>query len=173
MKYNNIRLFSKDYRATKYYSIAHVAAFNMVAALCDKWQFKYLFHDFEKPFLMLLWNDYKRVQKYHRTHSSHHLEYHGTNFDYTAMCIDWECSKYTKSNAQLDCSQTIAWYIKRNNKQELQILCGHNNNIVTTPIINWEIVKSAKSLGLFNKTEYVETMNMTLDEINKIKTSEN
>jgi hypothetical protein len=31
-------------------------------------------------------------------------------------------------------------------------------------------VKAAKTLGLFNKSEYVETMNMTLDEINKIKT---
>lgn len=89
------------------------------------------------------------------------------------MCIDWECSRYTKENEQLDCSQTIAWYIKRNNTQELQILCGHNNNIITTPVIKWEIVKAAQQLGLFNKTEYCETMNMALYAINNIKTSNN
>lgn len=165
-----MELFAKEDRATKNYSIAHVAAFNMVAALCRCWKFKYLFHDFEKPFLMLLWHDYKRVQKYHRNHNSHHLEYTGAH-DYISMCIDWECSKYTKSNSQLNCTQTIVWYIKRNIPEELSVLYSDipNYKVSSAFIDTWEIVKVAKQLGLWDKNEFDKTMKLSIDEINKLK----
>ncbi len=38
---------------------------------------------------------YEKVQKFHRLHSRHHLEYPGEK-DWEAMMIDWECSRYTK-----------------------------------------------------------------------------
>lgn len=55
---------------------------------------------------MLLWKDYNRVQKYHRSHNRHHLEYNGDKeYDFEAMVIDWECSRFTKSAAQLNARQ--------------------------------------------------------------------
>jgi hypothetical protein len=55
---------------------------------------------------MLLWKDYKRVQKYHREHNRHHLEYNGNrDYDYEGMVIDWECSRFTKAAAQMTARQ--------------------------------------------------------------------
>ena len=60
-------------------------------------------HDIEKPWLKLIWGDYKRVQKWHKFHNSHHIFYgrlHGLNkIDWLAAVIDWECSRYTKIDA--------------------------------------------------------------------------
>ena len=42
---------------------------------------------------------YQKVQKWHREHNAHHLEYKkakSKGYDYEAMVIDWECSRYTK-----------------------------------------------------------------------------
>lgn len=67
------------------------------------WKPKWLLHDIEKPWLKLLWGDYKRVQKWHKHHNSHHIFYgrlNGLNkVDWLAAVIDWECSRYTKLNA--------------------------------------------------------------------------
>ena len=88
--------FTKKDRSKFSYWFAHLCAFNMVAVMCGHWKFKYLFHDWEKPWLRLLF-PYEKVQKFHRTHSRHHLEYRGLfKKDYEAMVIDWECSRYTK-----------------------------------------------------------------------------
>ena len=101
-------MFSKKERSTFPYWFAHWCAFNMTALNLRVWKFKYLFHDIEKPWLMLLWRDYKRVQKYHRTHNRHHLEYNGKRgYDYMAMIIDWECSRFTKKDAPMDAWQTL------------------------------------------------------------------
>jgi hypothetical protein len=95
-------MFSKKERSTFPYWFAHWCAFNMTALNLRVWKFKYLFHDIEKPWLMLLWRDYKRVQKYHRTHNRHHLEYNGKRgYDYMAMIIDWECSRLTKAESPM------------------------------------------------------------------------
>jgi len=101
-----MNLFTKKDRNTFSYWFAHWCAYQMVAILCHAWKFKYLFHDIEKPFLMLLWKDYKRVQKFHRTHANHHLTYKG-KIDYEAVIIDWECSRFTK----LDSPMCAADYI--------------------------------------------------------------
>ena len=89
-------MFDKSQRGSFKYHFAHLFAFNMTALNLGVWKFKYLFHDFEKPWLMLIWKDYTRVQQYHRKHNNHHLEYKG-NYDFEAMVIDWECSRFTKS----------------------------------------------------------------------------
>ena len=84
-------MFSKKERGTFPYWFAHLCAFNLTALNLKVWKFKYLFHDIEKPWLMLLWRDYKRVQKFHRTHNRHHLESNGKRgYDYMAMIIEWE-----------------------------------------------------------------------------------
>lgn len=90
-------MFDKSQRSKFDYWFAHWCAFNMTALNLGFWKFKYLFHDIEKPWLMWMWKDYSRVQKWHRTHNRHHLEYAGNkSYDFEAMVIDWECSRFTK-----------------------------------------------------------------------------
>lgn len=86
--------FPKSKRGTFRYWYWHWRAFNRVAKDLGIWKFKYIFHDLEKPFLRLFL-PYKIVQKIHRSHNKHHLEYPGQK-DWEAMYIDWECSQYTK-----------------------------------------------------------------------------
>ena len=110
MKLSNQRknnMFNKSERSKFKYWFAHWCAFQMTALNLGVWKFKYLFHDMEKPFMLywFMWmcgmkheDAYKRVQKWHRIHRKHHLEYLGDK-DYESMVIDWECSRFTKSNS--------------------------------------------------------------------------
>ncbi len=90
--------FDKSQRSSFSYWYNHWKAFNEVARDLRIWKLKYLLHDIEKPWLKLILRDYKKVQKWHRLHNSHHLEYPGEK-DWIAMIIDWECSRYTKKAA--------------------------------------------------------------------------
>lgn len=105
---NNLKKFDKKDRSKFNYYFYHVLAFNLVAKELHCWKLKYLFHDFEKPWLKLIWGDYKKVQKWHRTHNAHHLEYPKEK-DYEAMVIDWECSRYTKYAAPRTALQEAAY----------------------------------------------------------------
>lgn len=98
-----MKLFTKDERSSFSYWFAHWCAFNMVAILCNAWKFKYLFHDIEKPWLMLLFKgDYKKVQEWHRKHNKHHLDYPNKfEIDWEAWAIDNECGRFTKVNSPL------------------------------------------------------------------------
>ena len=87
--------FNRNERATFKYTFWHWMAFNLVAKELNAWKFKYLFHDIEKPWLKLILRDYSKVQKWHRAHNSHHLEYKGDR-DWEGMVIDWQCGRYTK-----------------------------------------------------------------------------
>lgn len=102
--------FDKSNRSSFSYWFAHWCAFQLTALNLRRWKFKYLFHDFEKPW-MKLFCKYKTVQKWHRNHNRHHLEYglkHGWDkIDWEALIIDWECSKLTKTEAQLDAYETM------------------------------------------------------------------
>lgn len=91
--------FGKSQRSTFRYWFWHWRAFNSVALELGVWRPKYLLHDIEKPF-MRLFMPYKKVQKFHRSHNRHHLEYPGGR-DWTAMFVDWECSRYTKEGCPL------------------------------------------------------------------------
>ena len=95
--------FRKKDRSSFSYWFNHWKAYNYVAWKLNVWKPKWLLHDIEKPWLKLIWEDYKRVQKWHKFHNSHHIFYgrlHGLNkIDWLAAVIDWECSRYTKIDA--------------------------------------------------------------------------
>lgn len=117
-----LKKFTKDQRSSFTYWFYHWKAFNLTALHLHHWRFKYLFHDIEKPWLMLFWKDYKRVQKWHRTHNSHHVEYDGL-WDTYAMIIDWECSRFTKTDAPLNAFDTLVKMIKeaKSKKERLRL----------------------------------------------------
>lgn len=117
-KYKNCQMFTKADRSSFKYWFAHWCGFQLTALNLGIWKPKYLLHDIEKPWLKLLWKgDYKRVQKWHRTHNKHHLEYglkHGWNaIDWEALMIDWECCGLSKQEAQLDARETLEYEINR------------------------------------------------------------
>ena len=117
-EYKNFSMFTKQDRSSFKYWFAHWCGFQLTALNLKIWKPKYLLHDIEKPWLKLLWRgDYKRVQKWHRTHNKHHLEYgleHGWDaIDWEALMIDWECCGLSKQEAQLDARETLAYEIER------------------------------------------------------------
>ena len=85
----HFKKFDKGQRSTFKYWFNHYKAYNLTAIALGVWKPKYLLHDIEKPWLMLLWKDYKRVQKWHRAHNRHHIDTKRSHFDFEAMCIDW------------------------------------------------------------------------------------
>lgn len=101
--------FDKNERSGFKYWFSHWCAYNMTALVMHAWKPKYLLHDIEKPWLKLILRDYKKVQKWHRTHSKHHLDYgdkHGYDkVDWEAAVIDWECSRFTKRAQQRNARQ--------------------------------------------------------------------
>lgn len=112
-------MFSKTERSSFKYWFAHWCAFNMTALNLKVWRFKYLFHDAEKPWLKLLFKDYKKVQKFHREHNRHHFEYKGKReYDYMAMVIDWECSHLTKESCPARAREKTMEYIETKPKHK-------------------------------------------------------
>lgn len=117
-KYKTCQMFTKADRSSFKYWFAHWCGFQLTALNLGIWKPKYLLHDIEKPWLKLLWKgDYKRVQKWHRTHNKHHLEYglkHGWDaIDWEALMIDWECCGLSKQESQLDARETLEYEINR------------------------------------------------------------
>ena len=103
-------MFTNDDRGGFAYTFAHWCAFNMTALNLGVWRFKYLFHDVEKPFLMLLFGgDYTKTRNWHKEHNRHHLRYKGDikNIDWEAMVIDWECSGFTKKEKPWNARETM------------------------------------------------------------------
>lgn len=116
-----LKLFTKKDRSTFGYWFAHWCAFQMVALLLHVWKLKYLIHDIEKPW-MKLFCSYKTVQKWHREHNKHHLEYGEKNgydkVDWEALIIDWECSRFTKENCPRNAREEATyqlWELKYSN----------------------------------------------------------
>lgn len=100
-----MRLFESSEKSTFSYWFAHLLAFNMTAILCCHWRFKYLFHDFEKPWLKLVF-PYNKVKVWHRKHSRHHLGYRNPEkIDWIAWAIDNECGRFTKEHSPLTCRE--------------------------------------------------------------------
>ena len=107
-KLNKLKKFNKEERSSFSYWFAHYKAYNLTALMLHAWKVKYLLHDIEKPWLKLLWKDYKKVQKWHRKHNNHHLQYKNpSKIDWEAMVIDWECSRFTKTAAPLTARQEM------------------------------------------------------------------
>ena len=61
---------------------------------------------------------YKKIQKFHRYHSTHHIEYFEnprnipTEFDWDSLIIDWECSQYTKEACPRNALQEMEYVIQ-------------------------------------------------------------
>jgi hypothetical protein len=116
--YKTFDMFTKKDRSSFKYWFAHWCGFQLTALNLGIWKPKYLLHDIEKPWLKVFWKgDYKRVQKWHRTHNKHHLEY-GLKYgwdkiDWEALMIDWECCGLSKQEAQLDARETLEYEINR------------------------------------------------------------
>lgn len=120
-----MKKFNKSERGKFRYWFAHWCSFQMVALLYGMWKPKYLLHDIEKPWLMLLWrNDYSRVQKWHREHANHHLEYGKgmLNMDIEATLIDWECSRFTKEAAPKTALETYNIIYEKSTGYKRQVL---------------------------------------------------
>ena len=103
-----MKLYQKSERSSFGYWFAHWCAFQIIALLSGLWKPKYLLHDIEKPWLRLFWK-YEKVQKWHRSHNNHHLEYlvsHDiSKFDFVGIVIDWECGRLTKESSPLNAKQ--------------------------------------------------------------------
>ena len=125
-------MFTKEERSGFKYWFAHWCAFQMTALNLKCWKFKYLLHDIEKPWLKLIWKNYNKVQRWHRSHNPHHLEYYfkNKNADWEAMVIDWECSRFTKESAQLAAREEMRRKINKYPELE-KILTTH-----LLPILN-------------------------------------
>ena len=109
-KCRNFSMFDENDKSSFPYWFAHWCSFQLCALNLGIWKFKYLFHDCEKPWLRLIW-PYKKVQKWHRTHNGHHLEY-GLKYgfdkiDWKALMIDWECSQMSKKQCPLNCREEM------------------------------------------------------------------
>lgn len=106
----NYSMFGENDKSSFPYWFAHWCAFQLCALNLKIWKFKYLFHDCEKPW-MRLFIPYKKIQKWHRNHNSHHLEYgliHGFDkIDWEALMIDWECSQMSKKQCPLNCREEM------------------------------------------------------------------
>ncbi len=99
--------YKKSDKGTFPYWFAHWKAYNSYAIEQGVWKPKYLLHDAEKPWLKLIMN-YEKVKKFHKSHNRHHLDYEGSKpFDYDAMILDWEVSRFTKEAAPMNSIQTM------------------------------------------------------------------
>ena len=115
-----MRKFTKNERSTWPYFWAHWMSFQMTAINLRVWKFKYLFHDWYKPWLKMFGMPYKKIQKYHKEHANHHLEHlmllnNPCRFDWEAMIIDWECSQYTKEACPRNARQEMEYIIENSN----------------------------------------------------------
>ena len=118
-KLNNLKKFDKSERSSFPYWFWHWLAYNLMAKKLGVWKFKYIFHDWYKPWLRLFM-PYEKVQVFHRKHANHHIEWLENKFkkcqnclytsgysyidkyDYEGTLIDWECSRFTKTAKTLD-----------------------------------------------------------------------
>lgn len=114
-----MKKFDKSKRSNFDYWFWHWLSYNLIAKKLDVWKFKYLFHDWYKPWLRLFMS-YEKLQKIHRKHANHHIEWleykfkkcrnnlyktgyrYIDKYDYEGTIIDWECSRYTKNDKTLD-----------------------------------------------------------------------
>lgn len=114
-----MKKFTKSDRSTWRYFWAHWCAFQMVAITLGVWKFKYLFHDWYKPWLKMFGMPYEKIQRFHRRHSKHHLEWldgHSpANMDWISLIVDWECSQYTKEACYRNARDEMEWIIEDTN----------------------------------------------------------
>ena len=105
-------MFTEKEKSSFSYYFAHLFAYNMTALNLKCWKWKYLLHDFEKPWLKLLWGDYQKVREWHRKNNRHHLTYKNpNNINWEAMILDWECSRFTKQDSPKTAREMYEYFI--------------------------------------------------------------
>lgn len=144
-------MFTEKQRGTFKYTIAHVLAYNMVALNLGVWRPKYLFHDWEKPWMMLFAkhilhksSPYEWVRNWHRTHRKHHIQYYraatmfrsGRYPNPVEIILDWEASQYTKLASPQD---AYTYYIE------------HKEDI--PKVLQVELINTIQVLGLWGTSE--------------------
>lgn len=166
----NLVRFNRDDRSTFPYWFAHWCAFNMTALNLKLWKWKYLFHDFEKPWLKLIWS-YSKVQRFHNEHNKHHLIHwiiKGTA-DWEAMIIDWECGRFTKQQCPLD---SLDEFKRMFSEFEDYILNGtlYDNKtikyVIDNKIDNQIFVQRIKEAYINLRNTFVLKFNVDIDNYN-------
>lgn len=122
-----MKKFDKSERSAWRYYFAHWCAFQMVALNLGIWKFRYIFHDWYKPWLKMFGMQYKDIQKLHRYNSRHHIEYFESHcnpslFDWDAMIIDWECSQYTKKARSRNAFEEMKYILETSNNHYLKYI---------------------------------------------------
>ena len=149
-----MKLYPESEKSTFPYWLAHWWMFNVTAIKLGAWKLRYIFHDMEKPFLMLAWKDYPRVRAWHRKHARHHYHYDNGQIapwlscDYTAMVIDWECSRFTKIAAPLTAYETFCY--------EINEAYNDKNPVIIHILVNY-MLPVLKKLGLCTNEEFAQS----------------
>ncbi len=112
-------------------------------------------HDMDKMFL-LLFNEKKDIESYHRSLSLHHDNaLPKTKLNYIEMVLDWESARYTKDDKPLNAYDTLYKFYPNLEDKILPIL--HELNIDKSTVDKEEDVSS-----------YVEQLsNITEEDIKK------
>lgn len=123
-----MKKFSKDKRSDWDYWFAHWCAFQMTALTLGIWKFRYIFHDWYKPWMKMFGVPYHRIQWYHKRNSNHHIErfmidYNPDVMDWDAMIIDWECSQYTKEACPWGAYGEMTNIVNKNIDNEYLVYC--------------------------------------------------
>lgn len=84
--------------------LAHRRAFFRVAKSLGVSRRRFLLHDLDKVFLLIL--PEKAERKLHRLLNKHHVECI-FGFDPLEAVIDWECARFTKPDKPLNARQTL------------------------------------------------------------------
>lgn len=113
-------MFTKADRSTFKYWFAHWCAFQMTALNLGCWRWRFLLHDWEKPWLKLFL-PYDKVKKIHIRFSHHHTM-SPRKKDWLAMVIDWECSRFTKLESPLNAYEYLMKCRPENKEYILPIL---------------------------------------------------
>ena len=125
--------FTDEEKSSFAYWFAHWCSYNMVALNLKAWKFKYLFHDFEKPWLKLIFKDYLKVRKFHRKYNRHHLAYKNRyKIDWEAAVIDWECSRFTKASVGRNAREMYEHFIGP--RYERGIIDEEMKNLIETNV---------------------------------------
>lgn len=115
--------YAKLNKADIKYTNAHRKAFREVEKqLLGHNTFRSLFHDLDKSLILYRLMKHEDARKIHQYWAKHHERSARTHSDYIQMVIDWECSRFTKPDKQLNARETLYKYYPHKEKEILPIL---------------------------------------------------
>lgn len=161
--FTSLGKYDKTERSTFKYWLAHYCAYQYVALKYHCWRLKYIFHDIEKPWLRLFL-PYQTVQKIHRKIHSHHPDNKlYIDIDFEGVIIDWECSRFTKTDSPYTAVEMVENYINEHKENHRKIY-GENEQIIWLNII--------RNLYFMSFITYQKSLDLT-KEIHKISANYN